>query len=179
MDDFDEQLLERLKRGDSEAMGALYRRYADRAFGFACRFLHSHEDAEEITGEAFLKVFRFARDFRGEGAFSSWLFRIVRNLCLDRLRQPRLIVLPLEEADASASFTEEVERRERNRTVADALDSLPEEYRSLLILRDIEGLSNREVSEIIGRSEPATKSLHHRARKALRDRLLELWGEPS
>jgi len=175
----DEKLLERLKQGDGGAMSILFRKYADRAFGFAYRFLHSREDAEEVAGEAFLKVFRFASEFRGEGTFSSWLLRIVKNLCLDRLRQPKLIVLPVAGQDVSPglSVTEEVERLERNQVVSETLAGLPDEYQMVLILRDIEGLSNRETAEVLQKSEAATKSLHHRARKALRDRLIAAWGE--
>src|SRR5207253_4360309 len=88
------RLVERFRRGDPEALSALFDMYVDRVYGYARHILGSREDAEEVTSEAFLKAFRRAADFRGESPFHGWLFAIARNLCRDRLRQPRLIAVP-------------------------------------------------------------------------------------
>jgi RNA polymerase sigma-70 factor, ECF subfamily len=171
----DDQLLARVQSGQSAALELLFHRYADRVYGFAYGMLHAREDAEEVVTETFIRVFRFAGEFRAEGSFHSWLFRIAKRLCLDRLRQPKLVTLPLQEWDQPEDdiFEEERDRSDMRQLVRQALSCLSEDYRAVLIMRDVQGLSNREVAEAIGKSEVAAKSLHHRARRALRDALRE------
>jgi RNA polymerase sigma-70 factor, ECF subfamily len=122
-------------------------------------------------------VFRFAPELRGQGSFESWLLRIARNLCVDRLRRPRLLTLPLEDlTDASRllSPADEMDRTAMRYLVETAMDRLPEEYRVALVLRDVQGLSAREAAEVTGKTEVAFRSQHQRARKALRDALRTL-----
>src|SRR3712207_4643525 len=93
----DEYWVERVRQGDGVALEFLFRRYSNRVFGFAHALLRSREEAEEVVTDSFLRVFRFAPELRGQGSFESWLLRIAKNLCVDRLRGPRLLTLPLEE----------------------------------------------------------------------------------
>lgn len=178
----DEYWIDRVRQGDGAALEFLFRRYVDRVFGFAHALLRNREEAEEVVTDTFIRVFRFAADVRGEGTFESWLLRIARNLCLDRLRRPRLLTLPLEDLSESAKLltpAEEMDRTALRYLVEQALDRLPEEYRVALILRDVQGLSAREAAAATGKGETAFRSLHQRARRALRDALgsLQAGGE--
>lgn len=176
----DEYWVQRVRDGDRSALEFLFRRYANRVFGFAHSLLRSREEAEEVVTDTFLRVFRFAPDLRGQGSFENWLLRIARNLCLDRLRRPRLLTLPLDGLGDSSSLllpADQVDRTGLRCLVEQALDRLPEEYRVALALRDVQGLSAREAAEVTGKTEVAFRSLHQRARKALRDALRALDGE--
>ena len=189
-DGFEARLIARFRAGDADAMETLFELYADRALGLAVRLTETREDAEEVAQEAFLRVFRQARAFRGElsegGGFAAWLFAIVRNLAADRRRQLRLPTLSLWEvgdiadiADGRAgdSTRHEVERRAERRALLTALDSLPEEWRAVLTLCDLEDVPHAQAAAALGRSVAATKSLLYRARRALRDLLAEAWKE--
>ena len=171
----DELWVERVREGDGVALEFLFRRYAARVFGFAHALLRNREEAEEVVTDTFLRVFRFAPELRGEGTFQSWLLRIARNLCLDRLRRPRILTLPLEDADGGLlTPVDQMDRTALRFVVEQAMDRLPEEYRTALLLRDIQGFSAQEGAAVLGKSEPAFRSLHQRARKALRDELRKL-----
>lgn len=176
----DGEAARRLQRGDEEALALLYDRYLDRVFRFAMRLLGRREDAEEVVGQAFLQAFRCARDYRGEGTFSGWLFRIARNLCLDRLRPARRFqMISLDEllGEGIESVSTEAPPDSTLRlAVQDAFQRLPPNYRCVLTMRDLEGLTNAEAAQAMGRSPSSTKSLHFRARRALRDALLEALG---
>ncbi|MFN3649802.1 MAG: RNA polymerase sigma factor [Armatimonadota bacterium] len=171
----EEYWVERIRQGDAAALELLFRRYVNRVFGLAYALLRSREEAEEVVTDTFLRAFRFAPDL--QGGFETWLLRIARNLCLDRLRRPRVLTLPLDEVgDASALLTpaDQMDRTSVRILVEQALDRLPEEYRVALILRDVQGLSAREAAEVVGKGETAFRSLHQRARRALRDALQSL-----
>ncbi|HEU4751491.1 MAG TPA: sigma-70 family RNA polymerase sigma factor, partial [Armatimonadota bacterium] len=133
----DEHWLARVREGDGAALEVLFRRYVNRVFGFAYAMLRSREEAEEVVSDTFLRVFRFAPELRaGEGGFESWLLRVARNQCLDRLRRPRLLTLPLEDlGDAGALLTppEHLDRTALRCLVEQALDRLPEEHRTALL----------------------------------------------
>lgn len=175
----DSEAVRRLQHGDEAALRTLYDRYLDRVFRFAVGLVRQPEEAEEIVEEAFLQAFRCARDYRGDGAFSGWLFRIARNLCMDRLRRGRgLRLLSLEGLEGEWERGEGEEDREPllRLAVQEALSQLATDHRVVLMMRDVEGLTNREAAEAMGRSASATKSLHFRARQALRDALANALG---
>ncbi|GAB4457583.1 MAG: hypothetical protein OHK0029_17630 [Armatimonadaceae bacterium] len=180
---FEARLIARFQQGDVRAMETLFDLYADRALGFAVRLTETREDAEEVTQEAFLRAFRHARQFRGEaGSFGPWLLAIVRNLVRDRRRQLRLPALSLESPEAenlvgAETAEEEAARRAERRDLLNALENLPEEWRTVLTLCDMEEFTHAEAAAVLGRSVAATKSLLYRARRGLRDRLKEIWQE--
>ncbi|BDI34216.1 sigma-24 [Capsulimonas corticalis] len=159
--------------GDPRALETLYRRHVDATYGFAQRFLTSREDAEEATSECWLRAFRALRDgqFRGDASFKTWLFAVMRYVCLERLRQPRLPTLSLsaltetDRGDYSLFGSSSPEPS----ALDDALASLTDDHRLVLTLCDLQGFTAAEAAEILGRSAAATKSLHLRARRALRD----------
>lgn len=166
-----------LQQGEETALTLLYDRYLDRVYRFSLRLLGRPEEAEEVAAEAFLQAFRHARDFRGDGTFSGWLFRITRNLCLGRMRRGRqLHIVSLEELAEEDWQAEERREPLLRLAVQEALRQLPPDYRTVLLLREIDGLTNTEAAQALGRSPAAAKSLHFRARQALRDALVGVLG---
>lgn len=158
--------LSALAAGDSSALGKIYEMYGERIFRYAYRMLGNRSDAEDVTAETFLRVLRRSSELRADGAFRTWLFRITRNLCIDRMRQHKLIELPV---DAQINCSED--RTALRITVQQALKDLPAEYREPLILCDLEDISAKEAAEVLKISVPALKSRLYRGRRALRDKL--------
>jgi len=172
---YEARMVRRLRNGDREALDGLFDLYVDRVYGYARAILGNREDAEEVAAEAFLRAFQNAASYRSDAPFHIWLFAIVRNLCRDRLRQPRLLTWTLDEAPVSSA--EEEERAAIHADVRAALNRLPREYREVLLLCDVQEWNAPEAANILERSVPATKSLLYRARRALRAHLAECWSE--
>jgi RNA polymerase sigma-70 factor, ECF subfamily len=179
---YEARLVRRFQQGDARALEELFDLYVDRALGLAVRLTETREDAEEVTSEAFLRAFRHAKSFLGDtsgnqadGAlFGAWLFAIVRNVAADKRRQLRLIVLSLDtEGIETISRGDETHKQVERIALHKALESLPEEYRLVLTLCDMEEISHADAAKVLGKSVPATKSLVYRARRALRDLLIE------
>lgn len=174
---YEKRLVARLQAGESEALSALFDLHVDRVFAFARHLLGSREDAEEIVTEAFLRAFQRSAAFRGECPFRGWLFGITRNLCIDRLRQPRLMLLEPEAFERHTDGGQAAAQMETGVVVRQALARLSEEHRLVLTLCDVEEWDAHEVAAILEKSLPATKSLLYRARRALRTELKALWDE--
>lgn len=158
--------LNALANGDPKALGGLYELYGEKIFRYTYRMLGHRTDAEDATAETFLRVLRRSSELRADGAFRTWLFRIARNLCIDKMRQHKLLDLP---ADANYSGTEE--KTALKITIQQALSELPLEYREPLILCDLEDNSAKEAAETLDISVPALKSRLYRGRRALREKL--------
>jgi RNA polymerase sigma-70 factor (ECF subfamily) len=157
-----------LANGDQSAIGGLYELYSEKIFRFTYRMLGNRSDAEDATAETFLRILRHSRELRADGAFKTWVFRIARNLCVDKLRQHKLLELP---EDAQYGGIEE--KAAIKVTVHQALNELPLEYREPLILCDLEDISAKEAASVLNITVPALKSRLYRGRRALRDRLTE------
>jgi RNA polymerase sigma-70 factor, ECF subfamily len=158
--------LNAMAKGDPAALGAIYEMYGERIFRYAYRMLGNRSDAEDATAETFLRVLRRSSELRADGAFRTWIFRITRNLCIDKMRQHKLLELP-----ADAQYTSGEDRTALRLTVQQALKDLPVEYREPLILCDLEDISAKEAAEVLKISVPALKSRLYRGRRALRDKL--------
>jgi RNA polymerase sigma-70 factor (ECF subfamily) len=186
--DRDAALVEALRRGDSQAMEQLVETYADRAYRLTLRITGSKEDAEEATQDALWTAGRKIHTFKGDSAFGSWLYRIAANAAYMKLRarkaKAREIaiedVLPVLD-DGGVHFepmddwSPRVEDQALNGELREILDAaiaeLPPDYRTALVLHDIEGMPNPDVAEALGISLPAVKSRIHRSRLYLRKRL--------
>jgi len=173
---YESRLVERFRQGDAHALSALFERHVDRVYAYARHILGNREDAEEVVSETFLRAFRRAADYRGECPFQGWVFSIARNLCRDRLRQPRLLTVPVDDSEGPTQ-EDSTERLALRADVRSAMAELPEEYQDVLLLCDVEEWDAREVADLLDRSTAATKSLLYRARRALRARLTERWKE--
>lgn len=185
MDDL--ALVEQARSGDTSAFYTLVRRYERSVYWTVFALLGNSADAEETTQEAFLKCFLNLAQFRGEAKFSTWLIQIAVNEAKQRLRKnPAGRYEPLERAHSGgdeeppeprdlADWRDNPEERyaeeELRRIVHRAVDSLPAPYRVVLVLRDLQQMSNEEVAAALGLSLPATKSRLLRARLQLREKL--------
>jgi len=174
---FERRLIARLQAGEPEALGTLFEMHVERVFAFARHLLGSREDAEEVTSEAFLRAFERATAFRGDCPFRGWLFAITRNLCRDRLRQPRLLLLDSEPDALVSDQGQQTVQMETHIAVQSALESLSDEQRLVLLLCDVEEWDAREAAVALDRSLAATKSLLYRARRSLRTALKEAWDD--
>ena len=187
----DRQLIRRLQAGDEEAVRELADRYSHRIFQMALRHMKNREDAEEVTQDVLMKVYRKIDKFRGDAALSSWIYRITFNTAMSRLRTHRAEraaeaerdrarlhaadgvepPTPRQPADWSRMPDEELLRRQLREAVADALPRLPEIYRVPVVLRDIEGLTTEEASTRLRVKDQTLKSRLHRGRVMLRRQL--------
>ena len=179
----DKHILARARRGELDALEELVRQYEKRVYAVALRSSGSPEDAADITQEVFLRAWRSIESFRGDSGFSTWLFRITMNLCVDHARhknaQPQTQPLVVGEEDAERPIPdtaptpeEHLENSELGRELAAALDEVSEEHRRIVLLRDVSGLSYTEIAEVLEISEGTVKSRLSRARIALRTILL-------
>ncbi len=184
MDDPGERaFVERLKAGDEKAYETLVREYSGRMLAVARRFLRSEDDARDAVQEAFVSAFRAIDRFEGGARISTWLHRIVVNAALMKLRTRRRRpeasideLLPRwkengHPVDAPTPWSAEklVQQDQLRRLVQEGIDQLPDSYREVLILRDIEELDTQEAAETLGISANAVKTRLHRARQALRE----------
>ena len=192
-------LLKDAAAGDSVALEALMSRYGSRVYRLAYGITRSAADAEEIAQDVFLQLVRKGGAFEGRAAVASWIYRVTTNVALNKRRGKRREVetslddcLPAYEADGhragsraflvadwSARPDAELLSGETRRVLDEAIDRLPEHYRAVLILRDVEELSNDEVAASVGDSVSAVKTRLHRARMALREILTRTLGPPA
>jgi RNA polymerase sigma-70 factor, ECF subfamily len=188
--DSDAALVEALRREDPEAPELLVETYGDRVYRLALRITGSNEDAEEVAQDALWTAARKISTFKGEAAFGSWLYRIAANAAYQKLRArkakaPEIAmddVLPAFDeagrhfepmADWSERVDEQALQGELRRVLGAAIDELPPDYRTALVMHDVEGLSNPDIAEALGISLPAVKSRVHRSRLFVRKQLAE------
>src|SRR5712664_4191273 len=185
--DRDRQLVEALRRREPAAAERLVAAYGDRAYRLATGISGSAQDAEEVVQDAFWTVVRKIDTFRGESAFGSWFYRIVANAAYQKLRRPgRRSEISLDEvlplfhengqhvapiADWSPSVDDPSRQTELRMALTASIEELPPDYRAVVLLHDVEGLSNVEVAESLGITVANAKSRTHRARLFLRSRL--------
>lgn len=166
----DEALLVAYANGDPATARALTIRLTPRVFGHAYRLLGNRADAEDITQEALIRLWKFAPEWRqGEAKVSTWLYKVVANLCTDRLRRGSSVDLESvpDPEDSSLSAVEQMQQRARLNGLQQGLNALPERQRQAVVLRHIEGLSNPEIAEIMGAGVEAVESLTARGKRAL------------
>jgi len=173
----DTKLMADLARGDTSALGELVRRHQQTAASIARRMLGSLDGVEDVVQEAYLRVFRSAARYRPAARFSTWLYRIVVNLCHDRLRRDgrRAVELTDRHADDSADDPPTVlEAGDAVRRVRQAVDALPRRQRTAVILHRYQQLSHAEIAATTGWSVSAVESLLVRAYQRLRRELADL-----
>lgn len=185
----DEELIQEAKSGDRSAFTSLVKRYEETVFRFSLKLCRDRDKAEEALQDTFINVYRKLGSFDGKSKFSTWLYTIVANNCLMKRRKRKLRDLeqPLESLDNPATspdgkFAHQVVRwgdspadillgKELRRVLDEAILKLPEIYRAVFILRDVEGKSNEETAKVLQISQEAAKSRLRRARAFLREQL--------
>ncbi len=189
----DHDLIEQLKAGEESAFEALLDRYQSRVYRLVRSITKSAEDAEETLQDVFLSVYRKIAGFDGRSGFGTWLYRIAVNAALMKVRgrdpiqesiqahlpqftedgrHSRMII------DWAQGAEDQLLQKERVQQVRQAIETLPPDYRAVIVLRDLEGLSNEEAAEVVGISLLAVKARLHRARLALRGILERQMTEP-
>ncbi len=189
--DLDRGLVQQLRLGEAAGLDMLMETYSARIYRLVYGITRNAADAEEVVQDVFLTIVRRIAEFEGRSALGSWIYRIAANAALNKRRGKRFqLETPLEEllprfkedghregdrafllADWSRTPEEELLAGEGRAVVGRAVEALPEHYRAIVVLRDVEGLSNEEVAEVLGESVSTVKSRLHRARMALREQL--------
>ena len=180
----EELLLEKARRGDQEAFGELVRLYEKKVYALTLRMCKNPDDAAEAAQEAFLAAWQGLKFFRGEASFSTWLYRLASNACVDLLRKEqrhRAVSGPslndedtyMDIADDAATPQELAERSELREQIEEGLQSLSPEHREVLILRELHQLSYDEIAQTLDLDTGTVKSRISRGRKALRNFLLQ------
>lgn len=190
----DDILINRSKNGDLEAFELLVKRYENKVYTVAYRFLGNHADASDLAQEAFLRLYQSLPGFRGESGFMTWMYRITANVCRDELRRrQKHQVISLDAEDVNNQNNniaqlpgrdptpeEALEKKEFNDFIQECLLSLSEEHRLVLIMREIQDMSYEEIAEVLKCSLGTVKSRLNRARMAFREKYnarRELYGQ--
>lgn len=173
----DEALVRRFVGGDSAAFTELARRHEARVYSLAYRLLGNHEDARDAAQETFVALLSKLRGFRGESAFTTWLYRVTTNACYDALRRKRRLPTPVETLPEGPQGPDPADAAATGVDVQRALTRVPEEFRAVLILHDIDGLPHEEIAAALEIPIGTVKSRLHRGRVAM-GRLLAAGGEP-
>jgi RNA polymerase sigma-70 factor (ECF subfamily) len=173
--------IEACKRGEREAFDQLVVRYQRGVYRLCYRYVNNHEDANDLTQEVFLRAWRAIGRFRGQSAFSTWLYRIGVNTCLNfrAARRPTAQELPETIADPGAGAAERVEHDEQARRVREAVGRLPEKQRATLILKVYHELTHKEVAQILGSTVGTVKANLFHALGNLRKLMMEGGGATS
>lgn len=187
----DDELLATARQGDSRALETLLVRYQPHLYRFGLRMCGNVEDAGDVVQESLLSMARSLGTFRGDASVSSWLYTIARRVCLKKRRRGKFAPaqeVPLDAADSDAarrladpapSPEQMASHEEIDTALTRAIDELDRPQREVMLLRDVEELSAREVAQVLGISVDAVKSRLHRARVAVRERLAPLLGSES
>jgi len=192
----DQALVERARERDIAAFEELVAKHRSRVFGLALRMTGDAGEAEEIVQETFLSAWQNLPRFRGDAAFGSWVHRICANFALMRLRHRRThpedlatepagpkfdsegTLMAFPSYDWSRGTEEKALDHELRRAIEQAASTLPDDYRTVFLLKDLEGLSYEEIAEATSSTVPAVKSRLHRARLALREAIEAFYSRP-
>ena len=185
VNDLDSALIKKCKSGDVEAFEHLINTYQKKAYNIALRIMANEEDAKDMAQEAFIRIYKSIMNFREESSFSTWIYRIVTNVCLDEVRKRKNrgtisidagINIDGSETKYELSCDKETpediyEKTEKKEIILETINELSEEYKSAIVLRDIEGFSYEEIATIMDCSIGTVKSRINRARNILKDKL--------
>ena len=204
MPDNDQELIERIRSGDYSAFETLVSRYERKVYALALKLTGNQADAEEIAQDVFLTIYQKLDGFRGESLLSSWIYRVTANAAFMKLRDRRkrakvdfdegtstaatgsgddagmpTVTATYPQGDWSNSADVMMERGELGTKLSDAIAQLPEKFKLIFLLKDVQGLSNEEIADVVNMSVPAVKSRLHRARLFLREKLQEYVEAPT
>ena len=183
----EQELIRKSQEGDPHSFGQLIESHESRVYHIALKMLRNEHDAYDAAQEAFIKAFRHIKKFKAQSAFSTWLYRITTNVCLDFLKRnkdqqtislEREIALEESEVslqleDETANTEEEVLKQERLNAIYQGMERLSPDHRQMIVLRDMEGFSYEEIATITNRNLGTVKSKINRARQALKEILLD------
>jgi RNA polymerase sigma-70 factor, ECF subfamily len=166
------QAIVRAKAGDQEAIRFLYVQYADNVYGYVRSIVRDDYEAEDVTQHVFAKLMTVLPKYEQRSVpFAAWILRVARNVAVDHMRQRRAIPCEqVRELDPRRDFGD---AQQTSLGLREALESLPDDQREVLVLRHLVGLSPGEIADRLGKTEPSVHGLHHRGRGSLRSALVE------
>lgn len=188
MNDIERLLIKKSKSGDVEAFEQLIFDYQKKAYNIALRIMGNQEDAKDMCQEAFIRIYKSIEGFKEQSSFSTWMYRIITNVCLDEIRRKKKndtvsMDSTFETQDGEMHFEVASEddtpeeayiRSEKKRAILKAINELNEEYKTAIVLRDIQGFSYEEIANILCCSIGTVKSRINRGRNILKDKLRTL-----
>lgn len=176
----DSAVVLRAQNGDSEAFEEIVKQHERKIYNLAYRYTGSSEDALDICQETFIKIYRSIKNFKGESSFSTWIYRVASNVCIDYIRKDKKTI-SLSDDDNYISETlespngdpeKELSRKELSSEISKSLLQINEDQREIIVLRDIEGYSYEEIAQLLDISEGTVKSRIARGRKKLQTILI-------
>jgi RNA polymerase sigma-70 factor (ECF subfamily) len=175
----DQLLIKRAQDGDIDAFEDLIRAYEKKIYSIAYNMMNSREDAQDVTQETVLKIFRSLSMFNGKSTFSAWIYKVTTNTCLDELRKRKHTLLSIEKmSEDGVQFRDDAYTSEELLTqkllgqrISAEIDTLSPDYKLMIVLRDVQGMSYQQIAEITGISIGTVKSRINRARRQLREKL--------
>lgn len=184
-----EELLYSIAKGDANALAKLYELFKNKVYNTALVYLHNVEEAEEVLQDVFLEVFNNAKNFKGNAAPSTWIYRITINKCIDKVRyrsrRKRFAFITSIFSKETGELVHDsptpdhpgviAEHKEQSKALFAAIDQLPDNQRAAFVLKQVEGLSQKEVAAVMDMSEKAVESLLQRAKGNLRKALGDIW----
>lgn len=183
LNDIEKVLIEKCKNGDIEAFEKLILGYQKKVFNLCYRYIENHDDASELAQEVFIKIYKSIINFKGESSLSTWIYKIAVGTCIDEIRKRKKYnVISIDNSENSAGIElidnshNPHSRFERNETVKEiyaAINELSEEFKTVIILRDVQGFSYSEISEIADIPMGTVKSRIKRARDDMKQFLLK------
>jgi len=181
----DEELMAMFCSGNTGAFQILFEKYKDRIFRFiVSSYEHDQVKAEDYAQEIFLRIIKYRDKFNPAMVFSTWLYTVARNYCINQLRNRPKVILWSTEQESGVEYrangknaVEELEGNELRKIILDAIKELPENLRTVFVLREIDGLANSEVAEIMNIQEGNARTLLHRAKKKLQALITPLLEE--
>ena len=187
----DRALILQARAGDQRAFRELVRRYQQRVYGIAFGMLRNADDAMDVTQESFIKVHRYLDNFKGTSSFYTWLYRITVNLCIDHMRKhKKATVLDFDEAIAHDEETPDeivpsttgmnpaknLDRQEMRKMIDEALDTLSPAHRAVILMREVQGLSYKEIADVTEISIGTVMSRLFHARRRMQVALVDVMG---
>jgi RNA polymerase sigma-70 factor (ECF subfamily) len=190
----DYELVSLCKKGDVDSFEVLVKKHQKKMLNIAYRMIGNYEEACEIVQDAFISAYRNLKGFKGKSKFSTWLYTIVMNLSKNRLKRLKTQLhrekfsldnpvltndgqIKVEPASSEPSALDKLEKRDVQQKVQECINSLDDEFREVLILRDIQGFSYAEISDLLKAPEGTVKSRLFRAREAVKDCLKNVIGD--
>jgi len=185
----EKQLIKLAKKGDRTAQAIIVKNYEKMVYNLGLKLLGDQEKAECILQETFLKVLQALPNFQEKSKLSTWIYRIATNQALMRLRSKKRQQVSIDESSEEdgkdySNFVQSLEadpldnllNQELKEKMDSAIEQLPDNYKTVFIMKDVEGLALKEIAEILDLSLPAVKSNLHRARITLRNKLADMWN---
>ncbi|MFZ5968217.1 MAG: RNA polymerase sigma factor [Bacillota bacterium] len=183
MKESDNEIVQRILKGDGELFGELIDRYKNAVYSLCYRMVGSQEEAKDLAQEAFIKAYHSLDKYNPEYKFSTWILKVATNLCIDYLRKKKVQTMPIDERLSMPYDTASAEdmylHKQNQKEIVNAIEELPEEYKILILLYHKEGLSYQSICDTLDLPMSKVKNRLHRARSMLKERLKAVKEEES